>query len=132
MSLANYAELKILDHITGKTSFTMPTIYVALFKVNPDEAGSLTNEVSGGDYARKQTAGSDWNAASGGSVSNVADITFVEASAGWGDVTHFALMDSAVGGTDNMIAYAALTIPRTISAGDTAKFSAENLVITID
>ena len=132
MGLANYSENAILDHIVGKTSFTMPTVYIALFTDDPGETGSLTNEVAAGDYERIATAGSDWDTAASGSIDNAQDITFAEAVAAWGDITHFALMDSLVGGTDNMIAYAELTIPRTISAGDTAKFSAGNLVITID
>lgn len=132
MSLANYAENKILDHITGNAAFSIPTVHVALFTADPGETGVLTYEVSGGDYARVETSAATWDAAASGSIDNGLDITFPEASAGWGDVTHFALMDSAVGGTNNMIAYAALTVPRTISSGDTAKFSAGNMVITID
>jgi hypothetical protein len=41
MSISNYAELKILEHTTGKTSWTMPTtVYVKLHLGDPGEAAT--------------------------------------------------------------------------------------------
>ena len=66
MSLSNYSENKILDHLVGKTSFTMPTVWVGLSTANPGETASGLAEPVGGDYARVETAGSDWAAAANG------------------------------------------------------------------
>ena len=40
MSISNYAELKILEHTTGKTAWTIPTnVYVKLHTADAGEAG---------------------------------------------------------------------------------------------
>jgi hypothetical protein len=129
MSMSDYAEAKVLDHMSGKTSFTMPTVYVGLYTAAPSDAGGGT-EVTGGSYARKSTAGSDWAAAASGSTSNAAIITFVTASGSWGTVTHFGLFDASTAG--NLLEWAALTTSKTISNGDVASFPIGNLVRTLD
>lgn len=128
-SFSDYAENKVLDHIVGKTSLTMPTAYVALFTAAPSDAGGGT-EVTGGSYARKATAGADWNAASAGAISNANALAFPEATASWGTITHFAIMDAATAG--NMLAWGALTTSKAIGSGDTASFAVGDLDITLD
>jgi hypothetical protein len=121
MSKSDYAENAVNDWITGKT--TMPattTRYVALFTAAPSDSGGGT-EVTGGSYARKSTAGADWNASSAGSVSNANTITFVTASASWGTVTHFGVFDASTAG--NLLFWGALTNSKTIGTGDTASFA---------
>jgi hypothetical protein len=128
-SFNDYTENKVLDHIVGKTSYTMPTAYVALFTVAPTDAGGGT-EVSGGSYARVATAGADWNAAASGATSNANAVTFPAATASWGTVVAFALMDASTAG--NMLAWADLTTSKAIGSGDTASFAAGDLDITLD
>jgi hypothetical protein len=128
-SLTNYAEAKILDHVVGKTSFTMPSVWVALFTAAPSDAGGGT-ECTGGSYARKSTAGADWAAASSGATSTAAAITFVTPTGSWGTVTHFALMDAATAG--NMLAWADLTTPQAVGTGNTVSFAIGELDITLD
>lgn len=130
MSFSNYLELKLLDEIVGKTAFTMPTAYIALFVGNPGEAGSGGAEVSGNNYARVSTAGGDWNAAAAGSIDNANDITFPQASGSWGTVDYFAIYDASTSG--NLLAYGALDTSKAIGNGDTPKFAAGALVITLD
>ena len=131
-SLAVYGENKVLDHIVGKAAFTMPSIWVALFTVTPThEDGTGGTEASAGNYARKSTAAGDWEAAASGAIQNNNDITFVECSgADWTTINGFALYDALSGG--NMIAWGALGTPKPISIGDTAKFAAGDLDITLD
>ncbi len=128
-SFADYAENKILDHITGKSSFTMPTAYMALSTTTPTDAGGIT-EPSGGAYARVATAAATWNSASGGSTSNTNIITFPQATAGWGTIIGWALYDAASGG--NMLVHGSLTTFITVSGGDTLQFPGSALVITQD
>lgn len=120
MSKSDYLENKLLDHQLGKTSYTMPSVWVGLYTAAPTDAGGGT-EVTGGSYARKATAGTDWNAASGGSSSNVNAVTFVTATGSWGTVTHFGLFDAASAG--NLLRWAILGTAKTISNGDTASFA---------
>lgn len=119
MSKSNYAENKVLDLLNGKTAFSLPTAYVALFTAAPTDLGGGT-EVSGGGYARFATTGAHWNSASNGSTSNAMEITFPTASASWGVVTHYATFDAPTGG--NLLRWAALSRPRAINLGNTTSF----------
>jgi len=75
MTLSNYSEDKVNDHLNGKTSFTMPSgSHISLHNGDPGETGA--NELSGGSYARQSVAGAGWNASSGGLGDNVNAITF--------------------------------------------------------
>lgn len=129
-SFSDYAENKVLDHIVGKASFTMPTVYVGLSTADPTDDGSGLAEPSGNAYARVQTAAGDWQSASGGATQNVNALTFPEATGSWGTITHFALFDAASAG--NMLAHGALTVPKAIGSGDTARFAAGDLDLTLD
>jgi hypothetical protein len=119
----------MLDHMLGKTSWTMPSIWVGLYTAAPSDTGGGT-EVTGGSYVRKSTAGADWNAAASGSTSNANAITFVTATGSWGTITHFGLFDASSGG--NLIRWASLTTSKTIGSGDVASFPAGNLVCQQD
>ena len=127
---SNYWENKILDHVFSKASYTAPTIYVGLSTADPLDDGSGLAEPSGNGYARVATSGSTWTAASAGAMSNAGGITFPEASGSWGTVTHFALFDASSGG--NMLAHGTLSVSKTITAGDTAKFAVGDLDVTLD
>jgi hypothetical protein len=137
-SLSNYAENKILDHIVGKTSFTMPSIYLALWTdsatIDDASTGSTANEVStsGTSYARKSTSGSDWEAAASGAIQNAGAITFTTATGSWGTVKYVALVDNATAGAGNIIAWAQLGTNKAITTGDTASFAAGDIDITLD
>lgn len=129
-SLSDYAELKVLDHLVGKTSFTMPTnAYVALFTVAPTDAGGGT-EVTGGSYARVQTVGTDWAAAASGANTNAAAITFPTATASWGTVVAAALFDASTAG--NMLIWGDLTVNKTVTTDDTLSFPIGNIDFTLD
>ena len=129
-SFADYWENEILDHLFGKGSYTPPTIYVGLSTADPTDDASGLAEPSGGSYARVATAGADWNVASGGAIDNTNDITFPEATGNWGTITHFVLFDAASAG--NMLAHSSVSASKTIGSGDTAKFAAGDLDITLD
>jgi len=129
-SFADYWENEILDHLFGKGSYTPPTIYVGLSTADPTDDASGLAEPSGNSYARVATAGADWNVASGGAIANANDITFSEATGSWATMTHFALFDAASAG--NMLAHGTLSVSKSISSGDTAKFASGDLDVTLD
>lgn len=129
-SFADYWENEILDHLFGKGNYTPPTIYVGLSTADPTDDATGLAEPSGNAYARVATSGANWNAASSGTIDNANDITFPEASGSWGTLTHFALFDAASGG--NMLAHGSLSVSKSISSGDTAKFAAGDLDVSLD
>ena len=129
-SFSDYWEDKILDHIFGKDMYTPPTIHVALSTANPLDNASGIVEPAGNAYARVETSTSDWNVASGGSMSNANDIVFPKATGNWGILSHFALFDAGVGG--NMLAHGALSQPKAVDSSYTPIFDAGDLIISLD
>ena len=134
-AFTNYTESEIVKHIFRTGSFTKPTnIYVGLMSaVSDGEAGTVT-ELSGGDYARVSVPPLDANwsnvTAGDGTTSNVSVVTFPTASGDWTAATHFGVWDASTAG--NLLVYAALTAPRTITTGATASFAAGALTIQVD
>lgn len=128
-NISNYLANALLNHIFGKGTYTSPTnIYVELSTTAPTDAGTNVTPPSGGGYARKQTAPSDWNMAAGRIIDNANAIEFAEASASWGTLSHFALFDAASGG--NFLGWGALATPKAVDSGDTARFAAGDLDVS--
>ena len=123
----DYLENKIIDHMLRNQAYTPPsTVYLALFTTATSDAGGGT-EVSGGSYARQAVT---LSAASGGASENSADITFPQATADWGTITHVALMDALTGG--NMLMHTPLDASKTVNNGDTFKINTGDLDVTVD
>jgi hypothetical protein len=129
MSFADFLELELLDHVMGKGSYTPPTIYVGLSTADPGDDAATLAEPSGNGYARVTTAASDWNAASGGSITNANAISFPTASGSWGTLTHVALFNAASAG--NMLCSGALGASQAISTNQVARFAAAALTISL-
>lgn len=131
-SKSNYLENALLDHVYGGGDYTRPgTIYVALFTVAPTDSGGGT-EVTGGSYSRAAVTNNatNWPAASGGAKSNGTEISFTTATANWGTVVAFALMDAATSG--NQLNWGDVSPNKAINTGDTAKFAVGDIDITED
>ena len=130
---SNFLENAVLNHVLTASSYTAPTTrYLALFKNTSGnaatnlEAGTLTDEISGGTYARKAVT---FAAASGGTSASNATVTFDTATANWGTITHIAVMDALTSG--NVLFWGAVTTPKTIETGDTFQVSSGNLTISL-
>jgi len=129
-SFSDYWELQLLNLTVGKAAVSTPTVYVALSTADPLDAGSGMAEPSGNNYTRVTTSGASWNAAASGAIDNAAALTFPEASGDWGTITHFALFDALSGG--NMLGHGSLSAPKVVENGDTPRFAAGDLDITLD
>ena len=127
---SDYWEDEVLDHLFGKGGYTAPTIYLALSTADPGDDGAGISEPRGDGYARAATAAIDWSSAAGGTLTNADAIEFPEAADAWGTVTHFALFNAALGG--NLLAHGALSQSKTIDAGDSARFAAGDLDISLN
>jgi hypothetical protein len=139
-SKSNYLELKLLDGVLGGSNYTQPTpnVFIALYTTSPDDtstsaAPSPGVEVTGGSYVRLTVVNNATNfpAASAGAKANGTAFTFVQATADWGTVVAFAVVD-VVSGAGNILYWGAITPNKTVQSGDTASFAVGDLDITED
>lgn len=131
-NISNYAENKILEHVTGVTTFTKPTnTYAALFTVAPTDSTAGTEVVAGNGYARQQIT---WGTASNGSISNSAEIRFPtspsNATAAWGTIVAVGIFDTSSAG--NLLWYGNLSASVTVGNGDAFKIAAGGLTLSLD
>jgi hypothetical protein len=126
-AFSNYLENKLLGVTILGSSFTAPTtIYVGLATALSTD-GDLVTEVTGGSYTRR--VGTFGAPAAGQSI-NSGNITFPQATANWGTVTHIVLYDAASSG--NVLYWAALDVARPINTNDTLVLPTGSLSITLD
>lgn len=124
-AMSDYLENKVLDHVLGTTSYTMPTtVYIGLSTGSFADDNSGT-ELSGGSYARQSIA---FDAAASGTTDNTAAVDFPVATASWGTVSHYGLFDALSGG--NLLIHGAFTASKTVDSGDVLRISAGELDIT--
>jgi hypothetical protein len=124
-ALSNYAENKLVDHLLGTASYTMPSaVYMAFYSSNPadDNSGS---ELSGNGYARQEIT---FGAASGGSATNSSAETFTASGGAWSTATHFALFDASSSG--NLLTYGALSAGITLTDGQSHTFAIGTITVT--
>jgi hypothetical protein len=122
MSISNYAENKILDHVTGEAAWTMPTtVYVKLHTGDPGEAAT-SNAAT--ETTRKAAS---WSAASSGSIATDATIEWTNVST-TETYSHWSLWDASTAG--NALWTGALSASAAVTAGDT--FQITSLTLSLD
>lgn len=122
MSISNYAELKILEHTTGKTAWTIPTnVYVKLHTGDAGEAGT-TNAAS--ETTRKVAA---WATAASGAIATSATLEWTNVAA-TETYTHWSMWDASTAG--NCLWTGALSSSAAVTAGDT--FQITSLTLSLD
>lgn len=135
MAKTDYSRNKILDHRYGGGDYARPaTVYIGLFTAAPT-VNTPGTEVAGNNYARVAVTNNlaNWPAAANGTKSNANPITFPQASAGWGVVSHTGIFDALAGG--NLLDFTILgteanPTPKNVQANDTPAFAAGSIVIT--
>jgi hypothetical protein len=123
MSLTNYYEAKILNHVNNVATLTPEAhLHLGLSTTTPTDTGTNVTEPSGGSYARQQvTNGATfWATATAGNADNLAAVVYPEASAAWGTITYMVCWDAAEA---NVLWYGALTAQKVIGSGDQLTFS---------
>ena len=122
MSISNYAENKILDHVTGEAAWTMPTtVYVKLHTGDPGE-DATSNAAT--ETTRKAAS---WSAASSGSIATDATIEWTNVST-TETYSHWSLWDASTAG--NALWTGALSASAAVTAGDT--FQITSLTLSLD
>lgn len=129
-SKSDYLEAKVLDTFIGGVAYSAPAnLYIALFTtgtVGEASTGGSPSavEVTGGAYTRATVANNltQWPAAapSAGQTlkSNANTISFATATADWGTITQWAIIDAGTAG--NILYYGTFDVAKTILTGDTA------------
>lgn len=153
-AMTDFLENKLLDFLfrgqaltgiggaTAAAGTGPASLYIGLFTAAPTD-GTAGTEVTGGSYARVAVSSSlaNWcgsqsagttvaSSGSSGTTSNNGVITFPTPSAAWGTVQAVGIFDAATGG--NLLIYAALTVNKAISSGDSVTFPAASLSFQID
>jgi hypothetical protein len=122
MSISNYAELKILEHTTGKTAWTIPSnVYVKLHTGDAGEAGT-SNAAT--ETTRKVAA---WASAASGSIATSATLEWTNVAA-TETYSHWSMWDASTGG--NCLWTGALSSSAAVTAGDT--FQITSLTLSLD
>jgi hypothetical protein len=122
MSISNYAELKILEHTTGKTAWTIPSnVYVKLHTGDAGEAGT-SNAAT--ETTRKVAA---WATAASGSIATSATLEWTNVAA-TETYSHWSMWDALSGG--NCLWTGALSSSAAVTAGDT--FQITSLTLSLD
>lgn len=122
MSISNYAELKILEHTTGKTAWTIPSnVYVKLHTGDAGEAGT-TNAAS--ETTRKVAA---WATAASGAIATSATLEWTNVAA-TETYSHWSMWDASTAG--NCLWTGALSSSAAVTAGDT--FQITSLTLSLD
>lgn len=119
-----YLKNKLLEHITGKTTYTKPAAtYIGFLTDDPTVDGVITGrEVSGGSYARQSVT---WGVASNGLIRNTNVITFPAMPSS--TVKYWAIFDAATNG--NMLEYFAFDEQIVMPSGLTPTIIANNLIL---
>jgi hypothetical protein len=122
----DFLEDEIIDHVLRNAAYTGPvTVYLALLTADPTDAGTQTNEVSGGSYARQSVA---FDAPSpAGETQNTSLIAFPTATAAWGTVSHWAIADASTSG--NYLYHGAFDAAKAVASGDDVEIAAGELEI---
>jgi hypothetical protein len=102
------------------------TAYVSLHTADPGTTG--TSEVSGGAYARQGPIAFTNSGNEPTVASNSAILTYPAATAAWGTIGWFGIWTAATAGTFQ--GSGAVTTPKAVNSGDTARFAAGALTIT--
>ena len=122
MSISNYAELKILEHTTGKTAWTIPTnVYIKLHTADAGEAGTSS---AASETTRKVAA---WATASSGSIATSATLEWTNVAA-TETYSHWSMWDASTAG--NCLWTGALSSSAAVTAGDT--FQITSLTLSLD
>lgn len=121
---------KILDTLTNKNAYALPTLYARLTTTTPTAAAAGTEITTGqyGGYAAQALTGASWSGASSGASTYNAAVDFGAASSSTGTtINGVEFWDAPTGG--NRLWWEPLSI--TVSAGTHVSFASGQFVATV-
>lgn len=137
--ISTYLANNLLNLMFRNVAYSKPATYVALADAVIDESddGSTISEPGGGAYAREIVninggASPTWDLAAAGVVDNTHDIDLGPASgASWGNIVAMAIVDDPDTAQGNVLFYDNGMTDQVVGDGDTARFSAGALDISM-
>lgn len=124
--LSNFLENKFLDiTLNAATAYNVTTPYLALFSTDPTDAGSGT-ECQWTGYARQSMS---FGAASSGTASTDAAITFPAVAGSDVTITHIGIYDASSSG--NLLYHTPLDASKTLSADDVMSVASAGISVTM-
>ena len=127
MTISNYLEAKILDHVltSSTTPFVTTTVtWCSLHTGDPGETGT------GSPLASCPRFLVHFGAAA--SATNAADATASVVTSASGTVTYVALWDTSATGTANNLWSGALGTSKAVNSGDTVTVAVGDITVTLD
>ena len=125
MTLSDFAELELIDHILGTgAAYTQPTnVYVKLHLGAPGE------DCTANPAVETTRVIATFNAAAAGVADNDAIIEWTNVST-TETYSHFSIWDNLTAG--NALMWGALTSSLAVTSGDDARFAVGQLTVTAD
>jgi hypothetical protein len=125
---SNYVDNKVLEHVTGKTTFAAVTPFIALLTTNPsNNTGTGLVETTYTNYARVACSGATWATAASGSITTASVVSFPSCGTTGATIVGWALYDASTAG--NLLFYGTCSL--TVSSGIQPQFAAGALTITL-
>lgn len=121
VGLSPYGETAVLTPLTT-------TMYVSLHTADPGTTGANEVSTTGTGYARVAVGAFTYTGSEPTVASNTNIVTFAAATAAWGTIAYFGDWDAVTGG--NFRGSGAVTTPKAVNSGDTARFAAGAITIT--
>jgi hypothetical protein len=128
-SKSNFLQNAVLNHVLGGATYTPPAdVYFALYTTAPTDSTAGV-EVTGGSYARVQKTNNTttFPTTTTSTKKNGVVITWPKATASWGDVRGWAILDVS----SNILFWSGVTT-KTVDANDTVSIDVDGMVITED
>lgn len=129
-------EKMVMSNYFNITRYPSRIMYVGLSSADPLDTGAGVSEPgTAKGYARRKTFNADstsWQVsdATGTTIDNAAAIEFPTATVVWGTMTHFAIFSGGTAGA-SVLVHGALTTPKLVEVGDTARFAIGELDICL-
>lgn len=128
---SNYVENKILEHVTGKTTFATVAPYLALLTTNPSTyTGTGLVETTYTNYLRAACSGATWGSAASGSPNTItlaSSVSFPTCGTTGATIVGWALYDASTAG--NLLFYGTCSLA--VSSGITPQFAAGQLTLSL-
>lgn len=124
-SISDFLENELLDHIFNVVYNRPTNLFLGLSTADPLDTGAGLAEPSAGAYSRVTMT---FGAAAARAVTQDAKLTFPQATAAWGVLTHYGVFDAVSGG--NMLAHGSLTVSKNVVTGNTPSVATSEVVIS--
>jgi hypothetical protein len=124
-SISDYLEKELLDHCFNAAWASPTTVFLGLSTADPLDTGAGLAEPAAGAYSRVTIT---FVTAATRNVTQKAKVTFPQATASWGNITHYSIHDAVSGG--NFLAHGSLNTGKTVANGNTPSVATSEVVIS--